>query len=221
MAPNRKKRARSLESHDSDTELRRHSEKRVKKHAQKVKRRGKKRRSDDLDSDSSESDSDSSGTESDVDEEFKAAARAITRCVDMFCNVEKVIQVVMYIGQEEASRSGELEEDEVDRTRRKKFLNELSSQTTERYKRGYDMLLHLAPSLKELIGNASKKQELKKVTQAMNSVIKLTRSDDCSRLRDKIGHYAAPNPAEAALSPPIYIGGTSRSHMGLNHPVLA
>ncbi|KIJ07142.1 hypothetical protein PAXINDRAFT_19656 [Paxillus involutus ATCC 200175] len=55
----------------------------------------------------------------------------------------------------------------------------------------------------------------------MNRVIKLTHSDDASRLKDKIGHYVAPNAAEAAISPPFYIGGSSRSHLGLNHIVLA
>ncbi|KAG0708477.1 hypothetical protein DFH29DRAFT_781453, partial [Suillus ampliporus] len=33
--------------------------------------------------------------------------------------------------------------------------------------------------------------------------------------------YAAPNPSVGGLSPPIYTGSSSRSHLGVNHPVLA
>ncbi|KIJ05402.1 hypothetical protein PAXINDRAFT_159054, partial [Paxillus involutus ATCC 200175] len=78
------------------TRRRQQSGKRAKKHTQKDKQRSKKKRSDasDLDSDSNRSGSDSNSGEAGpgVDEEFKAAARAIARCVDMFCNVEKVIK---------------------------------------------------------------------------------------------------------------------------------
>jgi hypothetical protein len=55
----------------------------------------------------------------------------------------------------------------------------------------------------------------------MESAISGTRSDDSTRLKTHIGHYVAPNPAEAAVSPPIHDGSGRRTHMGINHPVLA
>ncbi|KAG2136991.1 hypothetical protein DEU56DRAFT_736909 [Suillus clintonianus] len=55
----------------------------------------------------------------------------------------------------------------------------------------------------------------------MNSVISATRSDDAARLKSQIGHYAAPIPSDGGLKPAIYNGNPSRSHLGVNHPVLA
>jgi hypothetical protein len=56
----------------------------------------------------------------------------------------------------------------------------------------------------------------------MNAVISGTRSDDATRIKVQIGHYAAPEPLQEALKPTIYNGGSlSRVHMGINHPVLA
>jgi hypothetical protein len=56
----------------------------------------------------------------------------------------------------------------------------------------------------------------------MNAVISGTRSDDATRLKVQIGHYAAPEPLKEGLKPTIYNGGSlSRAHMGINHPVLA
>jgi hypothetical protein len=51
----------------------------------------------------------------------------------------------------------------------------------------------------------------------MSSVISGTRSDDATRMKSQIGHFAAPNPA---ITPPINNGSSSRSHLGVNHPVL-
>lgn len=106
----------------------------------------------------------------------------------------------------------------------------------ERCKRAYQILIHLAPGLKTLISDPSKSKErsniIRKVSicayihsfdysswPQMNKAIKSTRADDSARLRDKIGLYAAPNPTQAALSPPICSG--SKSQLGFNHPVLA
>jgi hypothetical protein len=47
----------------------------------------------------------------------------------------------------------------------------------------------------------------------MESAISGTRSDDSTRLKTHIGHYVAPNPAEAAVSPPIHDGSGRRTHM--------
>ncbi|KAJ8582432.1 hypothetical protein M405DRAFT_830676 [Rhizopogon salebrosus TDB-379] len=46
----------------------------------------------------------------------------------------------------------------------------------------------------------------------MESAISGTRSDDSTRLKTHIDHYVAPNPAEAAVSPPIHDGSGRRTH---------
>ncbi|KAH0826082.1 hypothetical protein J3R83DRAFT_5824 [Lanmaoa asiatica] len=156
-----------------------------------------------------------------VDEDYKAAARAVTRCVDMFCKPGKVIEMMLHVADQEAAEKGELEEEEAVREAREKFLNELSPETLNRRKRAYQMLIQLAPRLKGLINDPAKHGELRRVVSIMNKTISMTRSDDTARLKDKIGHYAAPNPAMASLTPPVYTGSGSRSNLGVNHPVLA
>ncbi|OAX35308.1 hypothetical protein K503DRAFT_785173 [Rhizopogon vinicolor AM-OR11-026] len=104
---------------------------------------------------------------------------------------------------------------------REKRLSKLSPNSRNRYKRNYRTLLQLAPGLKSLIHNRSRAEELIRITQKMNSVISGTRSDDAIRMKSQIGHYAAPNPSVSAISPPINNGSSSRSHLGVNHPVLA
>ncbi|KIJ14905.1 hypothetical protein PAXINDRAFT_78100, partial [Paxillus involutus ATCC 200175] len=58
-------------------------------------------------------------------------------------------------------------------------------------------------------------------THQMTTCIGSTRSNDATRLKVWIGHYAAPNPSQATINPPIYTGSATRSHLGVNHPVLA
>ncbi|KAG2029847.1 hypothetical protein BDR03DRAFT_879757 [Suillus americanus] len=55
----------------------------------------------------------------------------------------------------------------------------------------------------------------------MNCIISATWSDDSTHLKSQIGHYAAPLPAKEPLSLPVNNGTSSRSHLGVNHPVLA
>ena len=47
-----------------------------------------------------------------VNSEFISAARTIARCVDLWCEVDKVIKVAQMLEQDEASKAGELVEDE-------------------------------------------------------------------------------------------------------------
>jgi hypothetical protein len=54
----------------------------------------------------------------------------------------------------------------------------------------------------------------------MDAAISATRSDDTSRLKGQIGHYAAFN-CRSPIMPPIYNGTGSRTHLGINHPILA
>ncbi|KAG2030539.1 hypothetical protein BDR03DRAFT_878055 [Suillus americanus] len=55
----------------------------------------------------------------------------------------------------------------------------------------------------------------------MNCIISATWSDDPTHLKSQISHYAAPLPAKEPLSLPVNNGTSSRSHLGVNHPVLA
>ncbi|KAF8838870.1 hypothetical protein BDN67DRAFT_982208 [Paxillus ammoniavirescens] len=60
----------------------------------------------------SQTSEDSSEVKNDVHEEFLAAARAITCCIDMCCKVDDVINITLLLEQEEAAKSGDLMEDE-------------------------------------------------------------------------------------------------------------
>ncbi|KIJ58171.1 hypothetical protein HYDPIDRAFT_34427 [Hydnomerulius pinastri MD-312] len=157
----------------------------------------------------------------DVHEEFLAAARAITRCVDMCCKVDDVINIALLLEQEEAAKSGELTEEDAIMTARTTRLASISTKSRERYMRTYQQLLYLAPGFKNVIGDPKKANELTTITGKMTGMIKTTRSNDASRLGGKIAVYAAPDPSKEAITPPIATGSGGRSHLGLNHPVLA
>jgi hypothetical protein len=64
-------------------------------------------------------------SEFEVQEEYLAAARAMARCVDLFCNVEKLLRVGLLLQQEQAAENGELEESEAERESRQKRLASL------------------------------------------------------------------------------------------------
>jgi hypothetical protein len=57
-----------------------------------------------------------------LDKDFGDAARAVARCVDLFCNPRKVIEYITLIKQEDAASMGGLEESESERKMRKKLL---------------------------------------------------------------------------------------------------
>jgi hypothetical protein len=60
-----------------------------------------------------------------VPEEYLAAARAMARCVDLFCNVEKLLRVGLLLQQEQAADNGELDETASEREARQKRLSSL------------------------------------------------------------------------------------------------
>lgn len=64
-------------------------------------------------------------SEFEVPEEYLAAARAMARCVDLFCNVEKLLRVGLLLQQEQAADNGELDETESEREARQKRLSSL------------------------------------------------------------------------------------------------
>ncbi|KAG1789935.1 uncharacterized protein HD556DRAFT_1446512 [Suillus plorans] len=164
-------------------------------------------------------------SKSDLHEEYLAAARCITRCVDMFCKIDKVIDVGTLLKQRELADSGDLSEDDDDAAHREKQLSKLSQKTWDRYRQNYKRLLELAPGLKPLIAGSKdpkKASQLRKIIRKMESVISGTCSDDSTRLKIPICDYVAPNPAEKAVVPPLHDGSSGRrTHLGVNHPVLA
>ncbi|KAG2045721.1 hypothetical protein BDR06DRAFT_1015373 [Suillus hirtellus] len=98
-----------------------------------------------------------------VAEEFLVAARAMARCVDLFCNVEKLLRVGFLLQQERVAENGELEELEAEHESRKKRLASLSTNTLDRYKRNYQQLLHLTPGLRSIIADSGKSKELTQI----------------------------------------------------------
>jgi hypothetical protein len=58
-------------------------------------------------------------------EEYIAAARCITRCIDMFCKIDKVIDIGTLLRQHELADAGQLSEDEDDATHRENQLSKL------------------------------------------------------------------------------------------------
>ncbi|KAG2740252.1 hypothetical protein P692DRAFT_20753714 [Suillus brevipes Sb2] len=183
-----------------------------KKHSKKATRPKKKHRSSDDDEKrtrNKESDS------IDPHEEFLAAAR----CIDVFCKTKQLISVGLALQQHDAAE--DVSEDKDLRATRDKRLSKMSSKTKDRYRKNYAQLLELAPSLKTLLGDDRKNAELNVIIKKMDTVISATRSDDTSRLKSQIGHYAAFNTKDNPIRPAIYDGSGSRTHMGINHPVLA
>lgn len=59
-----------------------------------------------------------------VDKEFISAAHAIACCVDLWCDVEKVISIAKLLAQDEASKAGEVEEDKTVKQARDDRLKE-------------------------------------------------------------------------------------------------
>ncbi|KAG1797488.1 uncharacterized protein HD556DRAFT_1306616 [Suillus plorans] len=102
-----------------------------------------------------------------VAEEFLAAACAMARCVNLFCNVEKLLRVGFLLQQERATENGELEEPEAEHESCKKRLASLSLNTLNRYKCNYQQLLHLALGLRLLIADSGKSKELTQITRNM------------------------------------------------------
>ncbi|KAG1763822.1 hypothetical protein EV702DRAFT_1051618 [Suillus placidus] len=186
-----------------------------KKISKKVARPKKKRRS---------SDDDEKGTniERDIDphEEFVAASCCIARCMDVFCKTKQLISVGLSLQQHDAVENGDVSEDEDVRASRDKRLSKMSLKMQDRYKKNYARLLQLAPSLKPLLSDPRKTSELNIIIKKMDAAILATRSDDTSRLKSQIGHYAAFS-LRSPIMPPIYDGTGSRTHLGSNHPVLA
>ncbi|KAJ8592886.1 hypothetical protein M405DRAFT_931231 [Rhizopogon salebrosus TDB-379] len=124
---------------------------------------------------------------SDVDphEEYLAAARCIARCVDMFCNIDKTIDIGMLLKQHELADASEDKDDVI-----RSCQSCTSQKARDKYQQNFKRLLELLPDLKHLIGSSDCKKtvELDKVIGKMGYAISRTRSDDSTRLKTHIGH---------------------------------
>ncbi|KAG1816573.1 hypothetical protein EV424DRAFT_1348185 [Suillus variegatus] len=144
-------------------------------------------------------------------------ARWIPRGLDMFCDLKQVIQVCLLLDQEEAAEDGDETEEEQIRTARKKILADCDEITRARYKRTFEYVTEHAPYLGTLIGRRNKREELTQLIGEMQNMINHTCSEDASRLKSRMGSYAAPNPDKDVVHPPITDNSKSRAQMGFNH----
>ena len=53
------------------------------------------------------------------------AGRRIARCINLWCELEKVVDIVHAIQQDEASQAGELDEDDAARRVRQAYLDKM------------------------------------------------------------------------------------------------
>jgi len=57
-----------------------------------------------------------------ISAEFSSAAHTIARCIDLWCNVEKVIRIALLLEEDEMSKRGQLKEDEANKKLREDQL---------------------------------------------------------------------------------------------------
>ncbi|KAG1721734.1 hypothetical protein EDD22DRAFT_962429 [Suillus occidentalis] len=145
-------------------------------------------------------------------------ARWIPRGLDMFCDLKQAIQVSLLLEEEaaEAEDGDETEEAHVKAARRK-ILDACDSITRARYMRTFEYINEHAPYLGTLIGRKKKRDELAQLIGEMQNMINHTRSEDASRLKSRMGSYAAPNPDKELICPPITDDSKSHAQMGFNH----
>ncbi|KAH7887189.1 hypothetical protein F5I97DRAFT_1829612 [Phlebopus sp. FC_14] len=124
-----------LDSNESDSEAEQNQATNAKKKSKKSTRSRQDPNSDN-----------STSSTLDPHEVYLAAIRAITRCIDLWCDVDKVIKAVQLIQQDEASKLGELDEDSTARGVHKQSLRRL--------------IIQIVPSLKIIIDDLTKSNEL-------------------------------------------------------------
>ncbi|KAG6370181.1 hypothetical protein JVT61DRAFT_12328 [Boletus reticuloceps] len=161
-----------------------------------------------------------SEADSPVEKVFISAGRTIARCIDLWCDVEKVITIAKMIEQDEDSKAGKLKEDKTIKQVRDDRLKEYDEEARHYYLTTYRKILQITPGLAPLIADPKRSTELVNITRKMVDIINNTRSIDTTKLKSYIAQYAAPEPNKAALDPPI-VNINGRDQLGLKHPVLA
>ncbi|KAG6376668.1 hypothetical protein JVT61DRAFT_1671 [Boletus reticuloceps] len=79
----------------------------------------------------------------------------------------------------------------------------------------------MIPSLKTMIDDPNKHDELAGISSMMSGKIKNTCSTDASCLKYIIPKYTSPNPLNVTIIKPFIVLKKSKAEVGLNHPLLA
>ncbi|KAG1854509.1 hypothetical protein F4604DRAFT_1527986, partial [Suillus subluteus] len=146
-------------------------------------------------------------------------ARWIPCAIDVFCSLHDTFHIAMLMEEEEASKvSGSLEDEDV-KAQRDQVLRK---DAQERYLRNYSKILLGALYLRKLAHRNLKQQtELHAIlAEKMQVIMGQAHSDNASHLKNCIVQYAAPDPSDKGLEPPIYADNKSRALLGVNHPQL-
>ncbi|KAG1776096.1 hypothetical protein EV702DRAFT_1231061 [Suillus placidus] len=136
----------------------------------------------------------------------------------MFCDLKQAIQVSLLLEQEAAeAKDGDETEEEHIKAARRKILDSCDTLTRARYMRTFEYINEHAPYLGTLISRSKKRDELVQLIGEMQTMINHTHSEDASRLKARMGSYAAPHPDKQLVFPPIADDSKSRAKMGFNH----
>ncbi|KAG2038000.1 hypothetical protein BDR03DRAFT_862730 [Suillus americanus] len=144
----------------------------------------------------------------------------IPRGLDMFCDLNRVIQGCLLLEQEDAAKDGDRTEDGQIKAAHKKILSDYDDLTHTNYKQTFEYVMEHAPYLGSLIGKKKKCEELAQLIDKMQHMINHTHSEDTSHLKARMGSYAAPHPDKELIYPPIADDSKNRTKMGFNHAQL-
>ncbi|KAG2121684.1 hypothetical protein BD769DRAFT_1671308 [Suillus cothurnatus] len=121
-------------------------------------------------------------------------ARWIPHAIDMFCNLNDTFRIAMLMEEEEAYKVLSRSEDEDVKAQRDQVLSHV---------------------------NLKQQAELHAILAEMQAIMGQVHSDDTSHLKNCIAQYAAPDPSDKGLEPPIYADNKSHMLLSVNHPQLA
>ncbi|KAG1744746.1 hypothetical protein EDB19DRAFT_1960348 [Suillus lakei] len=137
-------------------------------------------------------------------EQCLQAARWIPQGVDMFCKLADIFQIAPLIEQREAAEKVDHIEDEKMKNDCEAILKNVSKDVEDQTMQSYKRITTTTPYLLTLVnGNRKKRQELEGLLAEMQVIIGQVRSEDASHLKPVIRKYAAPNPDDKDLEPPI------------------
>ncbi|KAG2122189.1 hypothetical protein BD769DRAFT_1360714, partial [Suillus cothurnatus] len=145
----------------------------------------------------------------------------IPHTINMFCSLNDTFHIVMLMEEEEASKVLDSLENEDIKAQRDQVLSYVGKDAQEQHIRNYSKILVGAPYLRKLAhGNLKQQAELHTILAEMQVIMGQARSDDASYLKNCIAQYAAPDPSDKELEPPIYTDNKSHTLLGVNHPQL-
>ncbi|KAI5999763.1 hypothetical protein F5J12DRAFT_683361, partial [Pisolithus orientalis] len=137
---------------------------------------------------------------------------------DMYCNLNKVIQVSHALKADNTASGTNDPNDESARKACDNILRKVNPEKCKQYKCIYDYLKEQALYFIDLI----KKKKSGKTTllmHEMQQVISQMRSDNASHLKPMISAYAAPHLDKKLVNPPVN-AKSSKDRLGFNHTEL-